>query len=127
MTIRRLFNHTVRVYRDPAPEDARDALGFVSQSPLPVDDSGVRNARPDQGWSGTLQDHGPGEQQAGLRRWFLAASLDVRERDVLSVVEGPEAPLLLRVESVSKPANMTRHHHTEVNVSVWEEGELPDA
>jgi hypothetical protein len=124
-TIARLWNHTARLYREPDAETSRDALGHVAAEPLPVGDAPVRaNARPDQTWAGTLQDQGAGEQQGTLRRWFLDRSIPVAERDVLSVTSGPEAPLLLRVMSVTKPAAPLATHHIEVNVVVWD-GAVP--
>ena len=119
--ISRLWNHVVRVYREPDPESARDEYGHVELAPLAVGSAPtLSNARPNQNWSGNLQDRGPGEQQNALRQWFVDKAVDVRERDVLAVTAGPEAGINLRVLSVSKPANRVAHHHTEVNVEVWE-------
>lgn len=81
-----------------------------------------KNAHPDQSWSGVLQEQGPLERQASRRRWFLAKGFaDVREQDVLDVTEGPDAPLKLRVESVTRATNGRGVlHHFEVNVSTWD-------
>ena len=79
------------------------------------------NCRANQKWSGDLQDNGPGEQQGSLRQWFLVKDFDVQERDVIEVVSGPEAPLQLRVVSVTKLTSLKRLdvvHHIEVNVEV---------
>lgn len=117
-----LFDHRVRVWRDTPTRDAYgDTVeGFAAVTAEPSSN----NARPDQAWSGTLQDTGAGEQQGAKRRWYLAASLDVAERDVLQVTSGPEAPATLRVVSVTKPTAPQIVHHLEVNVEAWE-GELP--
>jgi hypothetical protein len=120
MSIAHLVNHRVLLYRETA---ARDEFGhrIVTWVEQPVPDG--LNAWADLNWSGVLQDHGPGEQQASNRRWFL--TFDVSERDVLDVVSGVEAPVRLRVLSVmraARPATLTTHH-IEVNVEVWQ-GEL---
>jgi hypothetical protein len=38
---------------------------------------------------------------------------------VLSIESGPEAPALLKVESVTRPTAPLTLHHYEVNVSVY--------
>jgi len=119
--IARLWNHTVRVLREPGAEAARDTWGHVELAPVAIGAAPTGfNARPDQNWSGTLQDRGPGEQQNGMRRWFVDRGVDVRERDVLSVTLGPEAGLRLRVHSVVPVTAPRRVHHIEVNVEVME-------
>jgi hypothetical protein len=126
MSFRSLLNHTVRVYREPVPAaDSRDAYGSVPLVPLPIGAAPAsHNARPAQNWRGTQIDLGPGEQQAALNMWLLLPDVDARERDVLSVIEGPNVGLNLRILSVEKASDSTRVHHLEVNVEVWE-GELP--
>lgn len=122
MSIERLFNHSVRVYRLPDVIEARGTLGSTSKVPEPVTSATTRkNARPDQSadLSGALVNLGPGEQLGSKRRWFLSRDLDVRERDVLSVTSGPESGLKLSIESVVKPTNPQIVHHIEVIASVW--------
>jgi hypothetical protein len=116
--IAHLVDHRVLCWR-PADPPLRDELGDIVEAfdAVPVPDG--LNARPNQQWSGTLQDPGPGEQQAAMRQWFLVLGFDARERDVLEVESGPEVGKLLRVESVTKPTNPFAVHHLEVNVSVW--------
>ena len=118
MSIATLFDHAVRVYRATTAEDA---LGdpvetWAAQGTAPT----FNNARPDQTWSGVLQDRGPGEEQTSQRRWFLATGLTVAERDVLNVTAGPESGVQLRVLSVTKPTAPLSVHHIEVNVEVFE-------
>lgn len=112
------FDHTVRVYRATTTEDALgdEVEAWAAQGTVPK----YRNARPDQTWAGTLQDRGPGEEQAGKRVWYLKAGLDVGERDVLNVTAGPESPVQLRVLSVTKPTAPLAVHHLEANVEVFE-------
>jgi hypothetical protein len=126
MTIARLFNHNAVVYRATT---SRDPFGGTVETwaalSAPAGPNGF-NCRPDQNWSGALQDHGPGEQQGASRRWFMHRGFDVRERDVVSVEEGAEAPALLWVESVTKPTRRSPAvHHLEVNVEVWQ-GDLAE-
>lgn len=119
MSIHRLFNHRAIVHRATT---TRDEFGDTVQTWAAVANGtpSGRNCRPNQNWSGALQDHGPGEQQGAKRQWFLDRAFDVEEGDVLSVETGPEAPALLHVESVTKPTRAgTRVHHIEVNVEVW--------
>lgn len=117
MSIAKLFDHRVVVYRSTVTQDElQDPIAVWGPLPAPVG----RNARPNQAWSGSLQDHGPGEQQGAMRQWFLHKGFDVAERDVLEVVSGPEAPNLLRVESVTRPTAPIVLHHLEVNVTVWD-------
>ena len=114
MSLANLFDHRVTVHRATV---ARDAYGDTVESWASSDAPSRNNARPDQAWSGTLQDQGAGEEQGAKRRWYLAKTLDVRERDVLVVTTGPEAPKQLRVVSVTKPTTGRGIvHHIEVNV-----------
>lgn len=121
MSFRGLLNHTVWPYREPGPELSRDRFGGVPLQPLPVGDQPTTyNAWPDQLWGGTLVDIGAGEQQGSTRRWLLVPELDVRERDVLAVIAGPEAPKLLRVLSVTYASRIRQEvHHLEVIVEVY--------
>jgi len=96
-----------------------DALGDNVETWAALPAPAGLNCRPNQAWSGNLQDHGPGEQPGAMRQWFLVAGFDVQERDVISVEEGPEAPVLLRVQSVTRPTASKAVHHIEVNVEVW--------
>lgn len=116
MSIATLFDHRVVVYRAGT---ARDELQDVVETWEPLTAPVGKNARPNQGWSGALQDHGPGQQQGAMRQWFLQKAFDVAERDVLAVEEGPEAGLRLKVESVTRPTAPLLVHHLEVNVTVW--------
>ena len=120
MPIASLFTHSVRYYRETS---VRDALGSVSLSWDPQNAApAAPNARPDESWSGDVQDHGAGEQQTGKRRWFLDRSLTaIEEGDVLDVTDGPDAPIRLRVEAVTRPSSRRRLvHHVEVNVVEYE-------
>jgi hypothetical protein len=120
MSLAKLWNHKVRLYRKPGLLASRGTLGSTDKTPVAITGTpSAFNARPDQDWGGALADRGAGEMQGTKRRWFLDKSVDVRERDILSVTDGPEAGLLLEVESVVKPTNPRAHHHTEVMVDAW--------
>lgn len=124
MTIRRLFTHQAVVWR-PAAVD-RTALQDTVERWEPLPAPAGRNARPDLAFFGRLQDFGPGEQQATFRRWFLARDFDVRERDVIQVTAGPQAPVLLRVLGVTAATGLRAMHHWECNVDVWHGQLTPD-
>lgn len=116
MSIAPLCDHRAIAYR---ATEVRDELQDVARIWDALDAPAGRNCRPNQAWSGVLQDHGPGEQPGSLRQWFLLPTFDVRERDVLSVESGPEAPVLLWVHQVTRATNPLSVHHLEVNVAVW--------
>lgn len=121
MSFESLLNHKVRIYRDPDLLASRDEMGAVSPDPEPVmavPDS--YNARPDQFWRGDQRDTGPGESQFRLRRWFLHKDVDVRDRDYLSVVAGPEAGRVWRVlRAAPMSARGPEIHHWECNCEEW--------
>lgn len=117
MSIASRADHRVLVWRNLP---AQNELGDNDDDWQPIAVPAGLNAHADLAWSGLMQDRGPGEQQAAYRRWFLVLGFDVRERDVLEVVEGQEAGKLLKVHSVMKGTNylgLLRHY--EVNVEVW--------
>lgn len=122
MSIERLFNHNAVVWRATV---TRDSFGGTvetwSDLPAPVGTNG-HNCTPHQNWAGAQQDHGPGEQQSAKRVWYLHKDFDVTEFDVVEITAGPEAPLLLNVGSVSKPAALARPgqpvNQIEINVEV---------
>lgn len=122
MGIQALCDHHGVVYR---PVETRDELQDTVLVYTALAAPTGLNCRPNQNWSGALQDHGPGEQQGAMRQWFLVAEFDVAERDVLLLTEGPEAGLQVRVESVTKPTNPFGIHHLEVNGTVAHEDLVP--
>lgn len=108
------WNHKVRVYRETAGEDAYGSTSVLAADPEPT----ANNGRPDQSWSGDQQEAG-GEMQGAKRRWFLRPGMNVKDRDVLSVISGPEAPSTLRVVSAIPVGNGRSVHHLEVNVETY--------
>lgn len=117
MSIKGLLDHRGVIYRNTV---TRDELRDTNPHWAPLSAPAGKNCRPNQNWSGSLQDAGPGEKQSALRQWFLDAGFDVQERDVLQIVEGPEIGALLWIESVTRPTAPRMVHHLEVNVRVWD-------
>ena len=116
MSINHLCDHRAIVYRTtPDLNELGDLEDVWTALPAPA---GL-NARATLTESGSLTDNGPGEIQAAMQRWYLVTGFDVAERDVLSVVSGPRAPLLLRVEKVIPATHPLQLHHIEIDVSVW--------
>lgn len=116
--IAHLWNHRVVLYRAVAP---RDQYGDTVEGWTAEASPAGLNARPDEAWAGSFTDHGPGEQPGTTRRWFLDKTFGtVRARDVLDVVEGPEAPLRIRAISVTLPTAPLDVHHIEVAGEVWD-------
>lgn len=120
MSIARLCDHSVTLYRATV---TRDGFGDTIEAWVPQDGPTGLNARPNQNWSGDLQDAGPGEEQNARRQWFLLPEFDVQERDVMSVTAGPESGALLRIVSVTRTTARRTPHHYEVNVEPFT-GEL---
>lgn len=116
MSINHLCDHHAIVYRSEALRD-EFADTVLAWHPLPAP-AGL-NARATLTEVGNLIDYGPGEIQAVMQRWFLVVGFDVAERDVLSVVSGPRAPVLLRVEKVIPGTHPLVVHHIEIDVTVW--------
>ena len=114
--IQHLCDHRAVVYRTtPDHNELGDNVDVWTALAAPA---GL-NARATLNESGNLEDRGPGEIQATMQRWFLVVGFDVAERDVLSVVSGPRAPVLLRVEKVIPGTHPLEVHHIEVDVTVW--------
>jgi hypothetical protein len=113
MSFEALCDHRAVVYRATT---TRDGFGDTVETFVALPAPPGNNARPNQLWSGTLQNPGPGEIQAMKRQWFLILDFDVKERDLLRVVAGPEAPDVLRIVSVTRPTAGAVLHHLEVNV-----------
>lgn len=123
MSFTALLDHRGVIYR---ATESRDGYNDVVQSWSALDAPDGMNCRADLGWSGVLQDQGAGEFQNAKRRWFLHKSFDVAERDVLSVIDGPNAPVNLLIVGVTRATAPKALHHYEVNVEVWE-GELEES
>jgi hypothetical protein len=109
-----LCDHRAVVYRATT---AQGRAGDIIESWAPLDAPAGLNARANLVWlAGHLENPGPGEVQAKRRQWFLLPSFDVRERDILRIVSGPEAPSVLRVLAVNRTTAGPVFHHFEVEV-----------
>ena len=62
----------------------------------------------------------PGVGPIGERRGYFDIGPEVKERDVIEVFEGPDAPAYFQVESVARP----RGHHIEMRLSEYK-GKIP--
>lgn len=121
MSIERLFNSRALVYRAEVEADGRpprDEFGDNIDNLLPVAVPAGKNCRPDQSWNGSLVNHGPGEEQANARRWFLDKGFDVKERDIMVIESGPDAPLRLRIIGVTPQWDRNSLHHYEVQAEL---------
>jgi hypothetical protein len=128
VSIAHLCDHRAdMVFRPPIGEDVtQDELQNVVEVWQPLATPAGLNCRPNQAWSGHLQDHGPGEQQGAQRQWFLVPGFNVQARDVVRIASGQEAPVLLRVLSVTQPTAPLALHHIEINVEVYS-GDVTEA
>ena len=121
MSFLTMLDHRAVIYR---ATPSRDRFGGILESWVALPSPKGKNARPNQTLAGNLTNPGPGEIQAANNQWFLHPDFDVRERDVLKVVSGPESPAHLRVVAVARPTNAQAVHHLEVMVEPWV-GPLP--
>ena len=113
MSFLTLLDHQVVIHRATTTPDR---FGGTVETWTPLLNAPGNNARPNQAWSGDLQNPGPGEVQVAHRQWFLRSDVGARERDLFQVVAGAEAPGLFRIVSVTRPTNAQLVHHLEVNV-----------
>lgn len=75
-----------------------------------------------------LTDNGPGEAPGAVEgiRWHMRKEADVRERDVVELVDGPEAPSYWLVQSASSPSRPNEgRHHWRITVEPYH-GETPE-
>jgi hypothetical protein len=116
MSIARFCDHRGVVYR---ATELRDELQDVTQVWEPLTAPAGLNCTMNRNWSGGLEMPGPGEQQGTYQQWFLLPGFTIRERDVLSITEGPNAPVLLKIHSVAAATRPIELHHYEVIGEVW--------
>lgn len=113
MSVDGLLDHVGDLYRSATVSNAYGVSDDFARETAGLR-AGVQRA------DATLRNTGAGDVSGGTHRIFFAASADVQARDVLDVTSGREAPVKLRVLSVTKP----RGHHVEAMAEVWE-GALP--
>lgn len=116
--IDRLFDHTVRIWRPVASSANR--LGVETREySVAIPTAGCalnRNVSP-------KQDQGPGMDQMGRRRFYMRPDLDIRARDVVEILSGPDADG--QNWEVDQNPTRPRNHHTQVDAIAWN-GELPE-
>lgn len=116
-SIERLFDHTLRVWR-PAP--SQDSVGFEKRVyAIAHQELGAVVNRS----GGAQADIGPSMQTVGTRRLYMLPGVDIRPRDVLELLSGPDAPGTWEVD---KPLTEPRGHHAQVDCILWN-GRLPTA
>ena len=111
----RLLNHRARIWRasvslGPLREEIRALLPVG----LPIR---CTLRRP----SARVSDSGAGLIPQGERVLYCNPGENVEPRDILELLEGPEAPALLEIDS---PITRPRGHHIEMTARLWL-GELP--
>jgi hypothetical protein len=112
-----LFDHIVRVWRQSTTlgELREEQRALVPRELATAPNAAVRRPR------SPLSNPGPGLAPVGERIVYMAADADVQSRDVLELVEGPDAPGLLEVD---EPPTHPRGHHTEIRCRIFN-GVLP--
>lgn len=114
--IDRLFDHVVIVWRPTA--DANNRLGVEQRAYSPAYQGvGCAVNRNES----RMADTGPGMDPVGQRRMYFRPDADVRARDVIQIVEGPDSPGTWEVD---QPPTRPRGHHTQVDGIAWN-GILP--
>lgn len=113
--IARLFDHTATVWR-PVP-----SLGTYRERVETLTDVGTLDCAVNRP-TARLGEAGPGLVNSGERMVYLSADADIAGRDVLELLTGPEAGMLLEVDEA--PTNV-RGHHIEARARLWA-GTLPD-
>ncbi len=116
--IDRLFDHTVRIWRPRA--DANNRLGVEVRAYTRAADLGCALNRD----VAAEQDVGPGMEPIGRRRFYMRPDADVRARDVVQIMTGPDAGADQTWEVDQDPVR-PRGHHTQVDAILWT-GDLPD-
>jgi hypothetical protein len=114
--IDRLFDHQVRIWRPTA--SIANRIGAEERTYQPVGVAGAvvnRNVSP-------MSDQGVGMVPTGRRRLYMRPDADVLERDVVQVIDGPDAGESWEVD---QPPSRPRGHHTQVDAIAWN-GQLPE-
>lgn len=117
--IDRLFDHVVRIWRPATAPSSR--LGVETRNYAIVGQAGAalnRNVSPEG-------DVGPGMMPIGRRRLYMRPDANVKARDVVEIIEGPEAAGVDgKTWEVDQPPTRPRGHHTQVDAVAWN-GVLP--
>jgi hypothetical protein len=116
MSIGHLCDHTARVWT--LAEESGAMLSRTRQYEVQEGNDGIPcTMKRKNTVLGTLP---PGVAPVGDRMWYSDLGPLIKERDVIEIFEGPNAPARLEVQSVDTP----RGHHIEVRGSEFR-GRLP--
>lgn len=113
------MDHRLRVWRRTVTglgPQRNELVEYVQVGTDPVGFNAVVNRPVTQ-----AADAGPGVAPIGARYLYMSAAADVRVRDVLEIISGPDAGY--RGEIDGGPTR-PRGNHTEITTSVWH-GKLP--
>lgn len=118
MSLVDLFDHEVAIWRPtvtlgPLREEIRTYTAVLVAPGLP---NAVIN-RP----AAPLADSGPGLTPTGTRRIYMRPTTEVRLRDLLEIVSGPDEGMIIEVD---EPPTRPRGHHVQIDGRVWS-GQLP--
>ncbi len=115
--IDRLFDHKVLVWRPTATHANR--LGAQTRTHTQV---GTLQGAAVNRESAPMADQGVGMVPTGRRRLYMRPDANVQERDVVQIVDGPDAGGTWEVD---QPPTRPRGHHTQVDAIAWN-GQLPE-
>jgi hypothetical protein len=112
MSIASLFDHRVQTHR---ADSVRGRLGSVMESWPAVQAAPAAN---NVKW--TPDDHdlkpmGFGDEATLTGTLSVPPTFDIRHRDLVNVLSGPDAPMVLRVVSVTNP----RGHHVKAKCDLY--------
>lgn len=112
--VARMFDHTARIWRPTRSlGPLRERTDVLEQA----GDFACAVTRP----SARLGNPGPGLTTIGERMVYAETSVDLRPRDVLEILTGPEAGRTVEIDE--QPTNV-RGHHLEARTRLWS-GTLP--
>lgn len=105
-----LFDHDVKIWR---PTRERSTLGVeertyqvhIAEARCKVNRSTAPSA-----------DTGPGMQPTGARRLYMRPDVDVKPRDLVELVTGPDAPQFWEVDQLP---SLPRGHHMQLDCIAW--------
>ncbi len=113
-----MFDHEVAIWRPTVTYgDLKEEIRtFVQILAAP----GTPNAIVNRPKAPTL-DTGPGLTPVGTRRLYMAPATEVLVRDLIELVEGPDAGMILEVD---EPPTRPRGHHVQLDCRLFN-GKLP--
>jgi len=107
------FDTSIRIWR---PETTNGRLGEEIRSYDVILEPAIPNAAVNRP-TAPLGDAGPGLAPIGERRVYMAPDTDVQPRDVLELLEGPDAPQFLEVD---EPPTRPGGDHVQLRCRLWQ-------